>query len=77
MTLKLQVSPFNRFEVSGRIYYDQNEERIAIKEEVISGDEKDYYQDFAFYKQVSLQIPLPPHIHTPVHVIGRLRVSGL
>ena len=49
------MSPFNKYEVSGRIYYDQNEERIAIKEEVISGDEKDYYQDFAFYKQVSLQ----------------------
>jgi hypothetical protein len=49
------VSPFNKFEVSGRIYYDQNEEKIAIKEEVTSGDEKDYYQDFAFYKQVSVQ----------------------
>jgi hypothetical protein len=50
-----QVSPFNKFEVSGRIYYDQNEEKIAIKEEITTGDEKDYYQDFAFYKQVSLQ----------------------
>ena len=48
------MSPFNRFEVRGRIYYDQNEERIAIKEEVTLGDERDYYQDFAFYKQVSL-----------------------
>ena len=65
--------------MSGRFYYDQDEERIAIKEEVTFGEERDYYEDFAFYKQVSIMTkkyllshtppPPPPttHTHTCIH----------
>lgn len=48
----MQVSLSNRFELRGRIYYDQNEQRVAIKEEIQLGEERDFYEDYAFFKQV-------------------------
>ena len=75
------MSLTGRYEVRGRIYYDQVKEIIATKEEVESKEDRDFYEDFAFFKEVSgclLQwIANTNHINLYTHInICSIYVTG-
>ena len=52
LCLLLQIDPSRTYDRLAMIYYDANRERIAIHEEVSEGQQREFYDEIALYREV-------------------------
>ena len=50
-----QIEPSRRFERFGRISYDASNQRSAIKEEIVQGETREFYEDILLHREVSVE----------------------
>lgn len=52
LCLLLQIDPSRTYDRLAKIYYDANRERIAIHEEFSEGQQREFYDEIALYREV-------------------------